>query len=139
MNFPLIGLHTQEVSEIVRECGLFHLKAVSTVIKKQACEILGLIPPMIGHWISGTNLKKRLDPDEKITLPAVKEIHDIKMSFLRSNHESIKPTDFKFLDPVTSSELLGKWKPLKELKRKQHRAKRLKPFRSFAVWKESSS
>ena len=97
MNFPLIGLHTQEVSEIVRECGLFHLKAVSTVIKKQACEILGLIPPMIGHWISGTNLKKRLDPDEKSTLPAVKEINDIKMSFLRSNHESIKPTDFKVL------------------------------------------
>ena len=26
MSFPLIGLHTREVSENVRECGLFHLK-----------------------------------------------------------------------------------------------------------------
>ena len=47
----------------------------------------------------------------------------------------IKPTDFKFLDPVTSSELLGRWKSLKELKRKQTN-KRFKPFRSFSVWRE---
>ena len=51
----------------------------------------------------------------------------------------IKPTDFKFLDPVTSGELLGKWKSLKELKRKQPGIKRLKPHRSFAIWKEPNN
>ena len=45
----------------------------------------------------------------------------------------IQPSDFRFLDPVTSSELLGKWKPLKELTEKQSQNKRFKPYRSFSV------
>ena len=88
------------------------------------------------QWISG--LKSRLN-DRRVQFKRKNDTIGYRVIPEDESRSIIKPTDFKFLDPVTSSELLGKWKPLKELKRKQHRAKRLKPFRSFAVWKESSS
>ena len=88
------------------------------------------------QWISG--LKSRLN-DRRVQFKRKNDTIGYRVIPEDESRSIIKPTDFKFLDPVTSSELLGKWKTLKELKRKQHRAKRLKPFRSFAVWKESSS
>ena len=97
MDFPLIGLHTKEVSEMIRECGVFHLKAVNTNVKELACEILGLIPPMVGNWVSGNDGRQCSNSNEKSSPPGIKEIHNIKMAFVRSNHESIKPTDFKVL------------------------------------------
>ena len=88
------------------------------------------------QWISG--LKSRLN-DRRVQFKRKNDTIGYRVIPEDESKSIIKPTDFKFLDPVTSSELLGKWKTLKELKRKQHRAKRLKPFRSFAVWKEPSS
>ena len=88
------------------------------------------------QWISG--LKSRLN-DRRVQFKRKNGTIGYRVIPEDESRSIIKPTDFKFLDPVTSSELLGKWKTLKELKRKQHRAKRLKPFRSFAVWKEPSS
>ena len=88
------------------------------------------------QWISG--LKSRLN-DRRVQFKRKNDTIGYRVIPEDESRSIIKPTDFKFLDPVTSSELLGKWKTLKELKRKQHRAKRLKPFRSFAVWKEPSS
>ena len=85
------------------------------------------------QWISG--LKSRLN-ERRVQF---KRKHDTIGYRVLPDDESksiIKPADFKFLDPVTSSELLGKWKPLKELKRKQPVTKRLKPQRSFSIWKE---
>ena len=89
-----------------------------------------------GQWISG--LKSRLN-DRRVQFKRKNDTIGYRVIPEDESKSIIKPTDFKFLDPVTSSELLGKWKPLKELKRKQYKAKRLKPFRSFAVWKEPSS
>ena len=88
------------------------------------------------QWISG--LKSRLN-DRRGQFKRKNDTIGYRVIPEDESKSIIKPTDFKFLDPVTSSELLGKWKPLKELKRKQYKAKRLKPFRSFAVWKEPSS
>ena len=88
------------------------------------------------QWISG--LKSRLN-DRRVQFKRKNDTIGYRVIPEDESKSIIKPTDFKFLDPVTSSELLGKWKPLKELKRKQYKAKRLKPFRSFAVWKEPSS
>ena len=88
------------------------------------------------QWISG--LKSRLN-DRQVQFKRKNDTIGYRVIPEDESKSIIKPTDFKFLDPVTSSELLGKWKPLKELKRKQYKAKRLKPFRSFAVWKEPSS
>ena len=88
------------------------------------------------QWISG--LKSRLN-DRRVQFKRKNDTIGYRVIPEDESRSIIKPTDFKFLDPVTSSELLGKWKPLKELKRKQYKAKRLKPFRSFAVWKEPSS
>ena len=96
LSFPLIGLHTKEVSEVVRECCFFHLKAINTNVKAFACEILGLIPPMVGHWISANNFR-HLESSEKSSMSGLKEIKNVKLAFVRSNHESIKPTDFKVL------------------------------------------
>ena len=88
------------------------------------------------QWISG--LKSRLN-DRRVQFKRKNDTIGYRVIPEDESKSIIKPTDFKFLDPVTSSELLGKWKPLKELKRKQYKAKRLKPFRSFAVWREPSS
>lgn len=88
------------------------------------------------QWISG--LKSRLN-DRRVQFKRKNDTIGYRVIPEDESKSIIKPTDFKFLDAVTSSELLGKWKPLKELKRKQYKAKRLKPFRSFAVWKEPSS
>ena len=88
------------------------------------------------QWMSG--LKSRLN-ERRVQF---KRKHDTIGYRVLPDDESksiLKPTDFKFLDPVTSSELLGKWKPLKELKRKQPRTKRLKPQRSFSIWKETNN
>ena len=88
------------------------------------------------QWMSG--LKSRLN-ERRVQF---KRKHDTIGYRVLPDDESrsiIKPSDFKFLDPVTSSELLGKWKSLKELKRKQHRTKRHKPQRSFSIWKETNN
>ena len=85
------------------------------------------------QWMSG--LKSRLN-ERRVQF---KRKHDTIGYRVLPNDESksiIKPTDFKFIDPVTSSELLGKWKSLKELKKKQTSTKRHKPHRSFSIWKE---
>ena len=85
------------------------------------------------QWMSG--LKSRLN-ERRVQF---KRKHDTIGYRVLPNDESksiIKPTDFKFMDPVTSSELLGKWKSLKELKKKQTSTKRHKPHRSFSIWKE---
>ena len=88
------------------------------------------------QWMSG--LKSRLN-ERRVQF---KRKHDTIGYRVLPNDESrsiIKPTDFKFLDPVTSSELLGKWKSLKELKKKLPRTKRHKPQRSFSIWKETNN
>lgn len=85
------------------------------------------------QWISG--LKSRLN-DRRVQFKRKSDTIGYRVLPVDESKSIIKPSDFKFLDPVTSSELLGKWKSLKELKRKQRVAKRLKPTRSFAVWKE---
>ena len=97
IDFPLIGPHTQEVSEAVRECAMLHLRSTDDRIKDLACEILCLIPPMIGHWISNNDLCMRLNEKEKVPTTKISDLHDIKMAFLRNHHESLKPTDFKIL------------------------------------------
>jgi hypothetical protein len=64
------------------------------------------------QWISG--LKSRLN-ERRVQF---KRKHNTIGYRVLPDDESksiIKPTDFKFLDPLTSSELLGKWKPLKGL------------------------
>lgn len=97
IDFPLIGPHTQEVSKAVRECALLHLKSTSAVIQEMACQIFGLIPPMIGHWISDYDLKDHVQTGQRTQLTTTTDLHDLKMMFLRSSHEPIKPTDFKVL------------------------------------------
>ena len=88
------------------------------------------------QWISG--LKSRLN-ERRVQFKRKDDTIGYRVLPDDESKSLIKPADFKFLDPVTSSELLGKWKPLKELKRKQPGTKRLKPKRSFAIWKESNN
>ena len=85
------------------------------------------------QWISG--LKSRLN-ERRVQFKRKDDTIGYRVLPDDESKSIIKPTDFKFLDPVTSSELLGKRKPLKELKRKQHGIKRFKPLRSFSIWKE---
>ena len=88
------------------------------------------------QWMSG--LKSRLN-ERRVQF---KRKHDTIGYRVLPDDESksiIKPSDFKFMDPVTSSELLGKWKSLKELKKKQTSTKRHKPQRSFSIWKETNN
>ena len=88
------------------------------------------------QWMSG--LKSRLN-ERRIQFKRKQDTIGYRVLPSDEAKSIIKPSDFKFLDPVTSSELLGQWKSLKELKRKQPKNKRLKPFRSFSVWKEPSN
>ena len=88
------------------------------------------------QWISG--LKSRLN-ERRVQFKRKRNTIGYRVLPDDESKSIIKPTDFKFLDPVTSSELLGKWKPLKELKRKQPSAKRLKSQRSFSIWKEPNN
>ena len=88
------------------------------------------------QWISG--LKSRLN-ERRVQFKRKDDTIGYRVLPDDEHKSIIKPTDFKFLDPVTSSELLGKWKPLKELKRKQPSTKRLKPLRSFSIWKEPNN
>ena len=88
------------------------------------------------QWISG--LKSRLN-ERRVQFKRKDDTIGYRVLPDDESKSIIKPTDFKFLDPVTSSELLGKWKPLKELKRKQPGTKRHKPIRSFSVWKEPNN
>ena len=88
------------------------------------------------QWISG--LKSRLN-ERRVQFKRKDDTIGYRVLPDDESKSIIKPTDFKFLDPVTSSELLGKWKPLKELKRKQPGIKRLKPQRSFSIWKEPNN
>ena len=88
------------------------------------------------QWMSG--LKSRLN-ERRVQFKRKNDTIGYRVLPDDESKSIIKPSDFRFLDPVTSSELLGKWKPLKELKRKQPGTKRLKPKRSFAIWKESNN
>ena len=88
------------------------------------------------QWMSG--LKSRLN-ERRVQFKRKDDTIGYRVLPDDESKSIIKPTDFKFLDPVTSSELLGKWKPLKELKRKQPGIKRLKPQRSFSIWKEPNN
>ena len=122
IDFPLIGPHTQEVSEAVRECALLHLKSTTAVIQEIACQIFGLIPPMIGHWISDNDLRTHSQTGQSAQLTTTTDLHDLKMKFLRSSHEPIKPTDFKVLvdnllkspslNPVSAARQIEIWKHL---------------------------
>ena len=97
--FPLIGSCTQKVSECVRECALIHLRSTSTRIQDIACEIIGLLPPMIGHWTSNSDMRKRnnLEATEQLGQCTIGDTQNLKLAFLRNNHEELKPTDFKVL------------------------------------------
>ena len=88
------------------------------------------------QWISG--LKSRLN-ERRVQFKRKDDTIGYRVLPDDESKSIIKPSDFRFLDPVTSSELLGKWKPLKELKRKQPGIKRLKPQRSFSIWKEPNN
>ena len=88
------------------------------------------------QWMSG--LKSRLN-ERRVQFKRKNDTIGYRVLPDDESKSIIKPSDFRFLDPVTSSELLGKWKPLKELKRKQPGTKRLKPIRSFSVWKEPNN
>ena len=88
------------------------------------------------QWMSG--LKSRLN-ERRVQFKRKQDSIGYRVLPSDEAKSIIKPSDFKFLDPVASSELLGQWKSLKELKRKQPKNKRLKPFRSFSVWKEPSN
>ena len=88
------------------------------------------------QWMSG--LKSRLN-ERRVQFKRKDDTIGYRVLPDDESKSIIKPADFKFLDPVTSSELLGKWKPLKELKRKQTGTKRLKPQRSFSIWKEPNN
>jgi hypothetical protein len=88
------------------------------------------------QWMSG--LKSRLN-ERRVQFKRKEDTIGYRVLPDDESKSIIKPTDFKFLDPVTSGELLGKWKSLKELKRKQPGIKRLKPHRSFAIWKEPNN
>ena len=88
------------------------------------------------QWMSG--LKSRLN-ERRVQFKRKDDTIGYRVLPDDESKSIIKPSDFRFLDPVTSSELLGKWKPLKELKRKQPGTKRLKPKRSFSIWKEPNN
>ena len=88
------------------------------------------------QWMSG--LKSRLN-ERRVQFKRKNDTIGYRVLPDDESKSIIKPSDFRFLDPVTSSELLGKWKPLKELKRKQPGTKRHKPTRSFSVWKEPNN
>ena len=88
------------------------------------------------QWMSG--LKSRLN-ERRVQFKRKNDTIGYRVLPDDESKSIIKPSDFRFLDPVTSSELLGKWKPLKELKRKQPGIKRLKPQRSFSIWKEPNN
>ena len=88
------------------------------------------------QWMSG--LKSRLN-ERRVQFKRKNDTIGYRVLPDDESKSIIKPSDFRFLDPVTSSELLGKWKPLKELKRKQPGTKRLKPKRSFSIWKEPNN
>ena len=88
------------------------------------------------EWIGG--LKTRLN-DRRVQFKRKNDVIGYRVLPVDESKSLIKPADFKFLDPITSSELLGKWKPLKDLKRKQHGTKRFKPLRSFSVWKKMNN
>ena len=60
------------------------------------------------QWISG--LKSRLN-DRRVQFKRKNDTIGYRVIPEDESRSIIKPTDFKFLDPVTSSELLGKWKP----------------------------
>ena len=85
------------------------------------------------QWISG--LKSRLN-ERRVQFKRKKDTIGYRVQPDDAFKSIIQPSDFRFLDPVTSSELLGKWKPLKELKEKQSKNKRFKPYRSFSVSRE---
>ena len=95
--FPLMGPETRQVSEVVRDCAMLHLKSTFKDLREITCEILCLIPPMIGHWITHDNLTKRLDMKERISLATVNELDHMKINFLARNNSNLKPTDFKVL------------------------------------------
>ena len=96
-DFPLVGSHTQQVSEVVRECAMLHLKSTAVEIQELACEILCLIPPMIGHWITNNDFNKHVDLKESMSLVAASKLDEMKMVFVGKNNENLKPTDFKIL------------------------------------------
>ena len=85
------------------------------------------------QWMSG--LKSRLN-ERRVQFKRKKDTIGYRVLPDDAFKSIIQPSDFSFLDPVTSSELLGKWKPLKELKEKQSKNKRFKPYRSFSVSRE---
>ena len=85
------------------------------------------------QWMSG--LKSRLN-ERRVQFKRKKDTIGYRVLPDDAFKSIIQPSDFRFLDPVTSSELLGKWKPLKELKEKQSKNKRFKPYRSFSVSRE---
>ena len=85
------------------------------------------------QWMSG--LKSRLN-ERRVQFKRKKDTIGYRVQPDDAIKSIIQPSDFRFLDPVTSSELLGKWKPLKELKEKQSKNKRFKPYRSFSVSRE---
>ena len=95
--FPLMGPKTRQISEVVRDCAMLHLKSTFKDIRETTCEILCLIPPMIGHWITNDNLMKQLDMKERISLETVNELDHMKIAFLARNNSNLKPTDFKVL------------------------------------------
>ena len=88
------------------------------------------------QWMSG--LKSRLN-ERRVQFKRKPDTIGYRVLPDDESRSIIKPSDFTFLDPVTSSELLGKWKSLRELKRKQPGTKRHKPQRSFSIWKEPNN
>ena len=88
------------------------------------------------QWISG--LKSRLN-ERRVQFKRKDDTIGYRVLPDDEFKSIIKPADFRFLDPGTSGELLGKWKSLKELKRKQPTSKRYKPLRSFSIWKEPNN
>ena len=88
------------------------------------------------QWISG--LKSRLN-ERRVQFKRKDDTIGYRVLPDDESKSIIKPADFRFLDQGTSGELLGKWKSLKELKRKQPTTKRHKPLRSFSIWKEPNN
>ena len=81
------------------------------------------------QWIRGLKSAPRVQfKRKKDTIGFRKNPTDVEKSL-------ISPSDFKFLNKDDSGEILDKWKPLSELSKVKFKSKRLKPYRSFSVYK----
>ena len=62
-----------------------------------------------------------------------KDMAGYRVNPLDANKSILKPTDFKFLNKEDSGEILDKWKPLSELRKKPLETKRFKPYNFFSL------